>query len=123
MIAANPHFMQSERAPYQLCTLLRSLPAALDLATEPITEEQQDQMLAADQHAANFTSTVLHGLEALGRTLRSAATNPRTPVSLDDAAQVGALISELAIQLQFLDDFRTAVADRNLHTAFKAGQK
>lgn len=123
MITTNPHFMQSERAPYEFCKLLRSLPAALDLATEPITDEQHDQMMAADKHAANYTSTLLNGLEAVGRTLNSAATNTRVPLDLADAAQMGTLISELVMQLQFLDDFRTTVAARNLHTAFKAGQK
>ena len=123
MITTNPHFIQPERAPYEFCNLLRSLPTALDLATVPITDEQHDQMLAADRHAANFTSTLLNGLEAVGRALHSAAMNDRAPLGLADAAQVGSLISELAMQLQFLDDFRTTIADRHLHTTFKAGQK
>lgn len=126
MTYSNPHFMHEERSPYEFCKLLRSLPESLDVATTSINDEQHEQMLAADQHAANYISTLLNGMESLGRTLFSAATNERTPLSLSDVAQVGSLVSEFALQLQFLDDFRAAVAGRNLHMAFmaaKAGKK
>lgn len=123
MTYSNPHFRHEERSPYEFGTLLRSLPESLDVATTSITDEQHEQMLAADQHAANYTSTLLNGLESMGRTLYSAASNKVTPLSPADAAQVGTLVSELAMQLQFLDDFRAAVAGRNLHMAMMAGQQ
>ena len=123
MTYSNPHFQHEDRSPYEFCTLLRSLPESLDIATTAITDEQHEKMLAADQHAGTYIGTLLNGLESLGRTLHSASSNVRTPLSLADAAQVGSLVSELAVQLQFLDDFRAAVAGRNLHMAWKAGQK
>lgn len=122
MTYSNPYFGHEERSPYELGNLLRELPPDLDIATTPITDEQHEKMLAADQHAANYISTLLNGMESLGRALHSAASNPRTPLSLDDAAQVGTLVSELAMQLQFLDDFRGGVAGRNLHMAFMAAK-
>jgi len=123
MTHSNPHFRHEERSPYEFGNLLRELPVSLDIATTSITDEQHDKLLAADQHAANYTSTLLNGMESLGRTLYSAASNQRVPLSSSDAAQVGSLVSELAMQLQFLDDFRAAVAGRNLHAAFEAGRK
>lgn len=123
MTYSNPHFRNEERSPYELGTLLRSLPDSLDIATTSITDEQHEKMLAADQHAANYTSTLLNGLESMGRALSSAVSNQRIPLGSADVAQVGSLVSVLAMQLQFLDDFRAAVAGRNLHAAFEAGRK
>lgn len=123
MSHTNPHFNHEERSPYEFCNLLRALPVSIDIATTSITDEQHNQLLAATEHAANYASTLLNGLESMGRVLYSAAQNTRTPLGLSDAAQVGSLIAELAMQLQYLDDFRGVAEGRNLHLAWKAGQK
>lgn len=123
MSHTNPYFMREERSPYEFCRLLRSLPDSLDIATNSITDDQRAQLLAADEHAANYTSTLLNGLESMGRMLYSAAHNQRCPLQLQDTQQVGSLITEMAVQLQYLDDFREVVAGRALHTAMKESRK
>lgn len=109
----------TERAPYELARLLRSLPDTLDVPSASITDQQRKQLTAADCHAAEYTNTLLNGLESMGRMIYSASLNTRQTLELRDVAQTGLLITELAVQLQFLDEFRSAVAGRNIFAAMK----
>lgn len=112
-----------ERASYEFGRLLRALPDALDLPSTAITDEQRKQLTAADCHAAEYTNTLLNGLESMGRVIYSASLNTRQGLELRDVAQVGILVTELAVQLQFLDEFRSAVAGRNIFAAMKGPSK
>ena len=111
------------RAPYELGRLLRSLPHSLDLPTASITDEQHKQFVAADCHAAEYTNTLLNGLESMGRVIYSASLNTRQTLESQDVAQVGLLVTEIAVQLQFLDEFRSAAAGRNIFAAMKGSRK
>jgi hypothetical protein len=119
----NIHHNNIERASYEFGRLLRSLPDTLDLPTASITHEQKKQLIAADCHAAEYTNTLLNGLESMGRVIYSASLNTRQTLEMSDVAQVGILVTELAVQLQFLDEFRSAVAGRNLFAAVEGSQK
>lgn len=112
-----------ERAPYEFGRLLRSLPDSLDLPTASITDEQSKQLVAADCHAAEYINTLLNGLESMGRLIYSASLNTRQTLESQDVAQVGRLVTELAVQLQFLDEFRSAVAGRNIFAEMKGPSK
>ena len=100
-------FHRPERAPYELGHLLRALPRDLDGAK--LTAEQINMADAAGHHASIVTSTILSGLESMGRIMWSAGVNQRNPVESDDFANVGMLVAGLAVQLQFLSEFQSEV--------------
>lgn len=114
-------FQHPERASYELGCLLRRLPRHLHGPT--LDAVQLEQIEAADKHAANSTGTLLQGLQSLGRVLWSAAVNENFPADVGDCARVGALVSEIALQLEFLSDFREEVAEHNLRNAQKGPGK
>lgn len=121
MNQSTPTFNYPERAPYELGYLLRSLPRHLHGAS--LDAAQLEQIDAADKHAANSTSTLLHGLQSLGRVLWSAGVNEENPADMNDMANMGVLVTEIALQLQFLDEFRGEVAEHNLRIAQKGPAK
>jgi hypothetical protein len=102
MSHSNPHFTGRQRSAYELSTLLRELPTSLDLTSA----DKRQQLEAASKHAENYGEVLLDGLESLGRVMWSAAENADWPVEQNDVARMGTLVSQLAIQLQFLHDFR-----------------
>ena len=102
------HFQHIERAPFELGRLLRALPRYL--SDPELTDEQRDMAAAAANHANNYSASLLSGLESLGRVLWSAALNAEQQVDNRDFAGVGQLVSALAVQLQYLDDFRGEAA-------------
>lgn len=103
MSHANPHFVGRLRPAYELSTLLRELPSTVDLTSA----DKRLQLEAAEKHAENYSVTLLDGLESLGRVMWIAGENKDWPVEQHDVARMGDLISQLAIQLQFLGEFRT----------------
>lgn len=119
----NLHHNNVERAPYEFGRLLRALPDSYDLPSVEITVEEHKKLTAADHHAAEYTSTLLNGLESLGRVMYSASLNQRQTLESSDVAQVGLLVTDLAVQLQFLDEFRSAVAGRHIFAATKGARK
>ncbi|MVW64538.1 hypothetical protein GPY61_31960 [Massilia sp. NEAU-DD11] len=112
---SKPIFQHPERAPYELGCLLRRLPRHLHGAS--LDAVQLEQIEAADRHAANTTATLLDGLQSLGRVLWSAAVNEDFPAHVGDCARVGTLVTEIALQLEFLNGFREEVAEHNLRIA------
>lgn len=109
MNAENPHFQQRLRSAYELSHLLRKLPDHLDLSSGDAPAEMRQQMEAAERHADNYSEILLDGLESLGRVMWCAGENQDWPVAQHDVARLGTLISQLAVQLQFIDEFRTSV--------------
>lgn len=122
MIAKNPHFQQRERSAFQLGHLLRDLPASLDLTAGGNAADMTLRLEAAERHAENYGEILLDGIESLGRVMWSAGENEEWPVAQRDVARIGALISQLAIQLQFLDEFRASANDRLNETSQKGGR-
>jgi hypothetical protein len=120
MSQSNPHFRHPGRASYELGKLMRSLPEHL---YGELTADQQLEVEAAGKHADNATGTLLHGLQSLGRVLWAAGANTEFPADPDDCASVGALVTEIALQLQLLDEFRTSVAEHELRIAQKGQSK
>lgn len=112
---SQPIFQRPERAPYEFGRLLRCLPQHLHGAS--LDAVQLEQIEAADKHASNTTTTLLHGLQSLGRVLWSSAVNEDFPAHVDDCGRIGMLVSEIALQLEFLSDFREEVAEHNLRQA------
>lgn len=121
MNPSKPIFQHPERAPYELGCLLRHLPRHLHGAS--LDAVQLEQIEAADKHAANTTTTLLSGLQSLGRVLWSASVNEDFPADIGDCGRVGALVSEIALQIEFLNDFREEVAEHNLRNAQKGPSK
>ena len=118
---SQPIFQCPERAPYELGRLLRRLPQHLHGAS--LNPEQLEQIQAADKHAWNSTLTLLDGLQSLGRVLWAAGVNEDFPVDVGDCARVGMLVTEIAVQLEFLKDFREEVAEHNLRNAQEGARK
>lgn len=121
MNQSNSAFKHTERASYELGFLLRSLPKHLD--SVPLNAEQMEEIEAADRHAENCKATLLGGLQSLGRVLWSAGVNEAFPADVADCARVGMLVSEIALQIEFLSDFREEVAEHNLRNAQKGLSK
>lgn len=122
MITKNPHFKNRDRAPSELGRLLCNLPAHIDLTTDPSAAETQLQLEAAVRHAENYTDVLLDGLVSMGRVLFSAGDNKAWPVEQHDVSRLGALIAEIGIQIQFLENFRTSSNDR-IEEANKKGAR
>ena len=116
-----PAFQNRERASFELGRLLRSLPAYLHDA--PLNIEQLEEIKAADQHAANARGILLDGLQSLGRVLWSAGVNEEFPAEVGDCARVGALVTEIALQIELLNEFREEVAEHHLRNAQKGARK
>ena len=120
-MSAADHFQRPERAPYELSYLLRALPR--NLVGSELTAEQRDQVQAAGQHASIVTSTMLHGLESMGRVMWSAGVNLKSPPDLDDFANVGQLVTGLAVQLQFLVEFQSEAEECARQAPRKGGAR
>lgn len=118
MIADNPHFMHRQRSAYELSELLRGLPKTPDLTDA----ETRLKVEAAERHADNYGEILLDGLEALGRVMWSASENTAWPVDQHDMARLGQMISQMAIQIQFISEFRDFTRDR-LQEADKKGAR
>jgi len=97
--------------------MLRDLPAQLHGA--PLNAELLEQVKAADRHATNSTTILLDGLQSLGRVMYSAGMNKEVPSDAGDCARVGTMITEIALQLEFMIDFRHEVAEHNVRIARK----
>lgn len=115
MSTTNNVFKFPERASYELGHLLRALPQ--HLAGSDLTEHQQLEIEAADLHALNASGILLHGLQSLGRVMWSASVNEKFPVDAEDYGKVCLLVTEVALQLQFLDEFRQSVMQHELRAA------
>lgn len=111
MRQSQPIFQRAERAPYELGRLLRSLPRHLH--GESLNAEQLEQIQAADKHAWNSSLVLVDGLQSLGRVMWAAGVNEQFPPDVGDCARVGMLVTEIALQLKFLNDFREEVAEHN----------
>lgn len=114
-------FQNSERASYELALMLRDLPAQLHGA--PLNAELLEQFGAAEKHAWNSSLILLDGLQSLGRVLWSAGVNEISPPDVGDCARVGTLITEIALQLEFMNDFRAEVAEHKASIAANAARK
>lgn len=108
----NKFFQHEDRASYELAFLLRALPQHL-VSQAPLTADQVQMAEAAESHAKNLTLTLHHGLESIGHLMYSAGTNDKAPIDRSHFASLGALIVELAGQLQFLDEFCSSASELN----------
>lgn len=104
MSRSNKFFQHEDRASYELAFLLRALPQHLTGQAD-LTADQLQMAEAAQSHAINLNLTLQHGLESIGQLMYSAGTNEKLQMDRSHFASLGVLISELAIQLQFLDEF------------------
>lgn len=118
MSTTNPHFHHIERAPYELGCLLRRLPPYL--SAPALTDEQRDMAAAAADHASNYSTSLLAGLESLGRIMWCAALNDQQQVEHGDFADVGQMVAALAIQLQYLNFFHGEV-EQHVHRGAQKG--
>lgn len=121
MSQSNPFLNNPERASYELAYLLRELPRHLTL--EPLTADQVQMVDAAEQQAYNYGDALTHGLEAIGRVMWTASDNEQNEISRRDIGHIGVLVSELAVQIQFLSEFRSSVRDYRDHATKKGPRK
>ena len=117
MSQSNSAFVNRERAAFEFASLLRQLPEYLHGVS--LSNMQLEQIQAADKHAENTSVALFDGLQSLGRVLWSAGVNSEFPPEVGDYARVGTLVTEIALQLQFLIDFREEVAEHNLRIALQ----
>lgn len=108
-------FQRAERAPYEFARLLRGLPQYLHGAS--LNTEQLEQLEAADKHAWNSSLTLLDGLQSLGRVLWAAGANEASAPDVGDCGRVGMLVTEIALQLEYMNEFRQEVAEHNVRIA------
>ena len=116
----NAYFGDAGRSPYELGRLLRDLPEDLTTGLVDLTESQLAKLEAAEQHAGNQTDTLLTGLDSLGHLMWSAGRNERHPVGAEHFSNLGLFVAELAVQMQFLNDFRVE-ANMCLHGIKRKG--
>lgn len=121
MSQSNSMFQNRERASFEFGRLLRALPENLYDAS--LDSKQMETIEAADLHATNSRVVLLDGLQSLGRVLWSAGVNETFPPDVGDCARVGVLITEIALQIEFLNEFRDEVAELNLRNAQKGLSK
>lgn len=121
MISANNYFANEDRASYELGNFLRRLPPYL--SNVELDTQQRLMLEAAEQHATNLSSTLLHGLEAIGHVMHSSGYADDCPLAPRQLSGLGELVKELAVQLQFLEDFRASAADNELQLALKGQAK
>jgi hypothetical protein len=121
MSQTNEAFKNPDQASYELGYLLRALPQHLNGAN--LTEHQHCEIEAADLHALNATGTLLRGLQALGRVMWCASVNGGAPIDEKNFGDVGLLVTEVALQLQFLDEFRQSVTEHELRMANAKSRK
>lgn len=120
MSQSTPIFRNSERAAYELGDLIRQIPAHLHGAS--LSAEKLEQVQAADTHAMNSAVILLDGLQSLGRVMYSACLSEAGAPDIADCARVGMLITEIALQLEFMNDFRHQVAEHNVRIARKGAK-
>lgn len=99
----NPHLKHIDRAPYELGQLLKSISADFSEFKEQ-TPETYLKIEAAVTHATNATTTLMSGLESLGSILFVATANNGFEVDKGDIANLGCLISHLAVEAQFMHE-------------------
>lgn len=121
MSQVNPFLNNPERSSYELAYLLRELPRHLTL--EPLTAEQVQMVDAAEQQAYNYGDALTHGLEAIGRVMWTASANDQFEIAPRDIGHIGVLVSELAVQIQFLSEFRGAIRDSRDQATKKGARK
>jgi hypothetical protein len=113
----NSHFTNIERAPYELVELVRHLPSSLSKLS---TSDKKTRKIAdaAAKHASNANDTVLFGLEAIGKLLFIAGANNDHELESNSLADLGALITHLAVEAQSYkltqENLRHALADTRL---------
>jgi hypothetical protein len=120
MNQSTPIFQNSERAAYELGDLLRHIPAQLHGAS--MSAEILERIQAADTHAMNSTVILLDGLQSMGRVMYSACLSEAGAPDIADCARVGMLATEIALQLEFMNDFRREVAEHNVRIAHKGAK-
>lgn len=97
---SNPHLRRIERAPYELAYLLKSMRPDFS-SYEKASRDDVQLAAAAAEHAENANSTILFGMQALGRLLYVAASNEEIDIDRNSLANIGNLISHLAMEAQF----------------------
>lgn len=101
--AGNPYLGNVDRAPYELRHLLRHLsphlpaPAMMDSEERKIAE-------AVQQHAENTSTTLLHGMEALGKLMSAAGCDRSGEIDQRTLMGLGELVAYLAVEAQLMQE-------------------
>lgn len=98
----NPHFNHVERAPFELGKILLELPR-YGSQIESGDKDGAQRAEAAVRHATNAKSTLLYGLESLGKCLFIAGTSDSYELKDNEIADLGCLIRHIATELHMLD--------------------
>lgn len=98
----NPHFNNAERAPFELGQLLLELPR-FGSQIERGDKDGVQRAEAAVRHATNAKSTLLYGLESLGKCMFIAGASDSYELKDSEIADLGCLIRHIATELHMLD--------------------
>lgn len=112
MSAGNPYLGNVDRAPYELGHLLRHLsphlpaPAMMDSEERKIAE-------AVQQHAENTSTTLLRGMEALGKLMSAAGCDRSGDIDQRTVMGLGELVAHLAVEAQLMQELSESMPKRD----------
>lgn len=97
----NPYYRNPDRAPYELGHLLQQLPS--DFGLTPAAAPEHMQIASAiERHADAAGSTILCGIEAIGRLMEIAGTHEEEVISAHTLFCLGDLLRHLAVEGQYV---------------------
>lgn len=111
MSAADTHFRNIDRAAYELPWLLKRLPTE-SLMSRALTPDERLIAEAAESHAFNASSALMHGIEAIGHLLFSTATNHDNPIDPSQLVGLAGLVTHLAVEAQYLQETELMMRER-----------
>lgn len=96
----NPYSGRVDNGPYHLGHLFRELPDR----SKSLTEEGKLRAEAARQHAENGSTTLMHGIQAIGALMIRVGMSDGGELESNDVIAIGDLIQHLAVELRFLNE-------------------
>lgn len=115
-IGSNPYFRRPNRGAYEIGRLLRQMPAHF-YPREAVTPDVLLQADATRRHAWNSIYTLTHGLEAIGNLLTTIGCASEERLDNGTLLDLGALITHMAVDLQFLDEVQGSMDEVLSNTA------
>lgn len=102
MTIYGPEFQNISRPAYELPTLLARL--GVTPVGRALTDDQRHLAQAIARHASNATETILDGIESVCHLLMSVALADQVELNRTHVANVGFLLTHLAVEAQAMRD-------------------
>lgn len=104
---ANPYMGTAENGPYMLGHLFRELPSH----GKRLSAENRLKAEAARQHAANGTTALMRGIQAIGALMIRTGMSEDGDLDKNEVVALGDLIQHLAVELRFLNEMEACMDD------------